>query len=83
MNIGLLAIVMGSLIIQSGSEATSKSIVKVGQSIEIAGRDIRLGLKDAGNGIGNGIGFGLISFALAYFAVGMARQEPPGDTSKF
>jgi len=52
MKIGVLAIVMGSLIIQSGSEATSKSIVKVGQSIEIAAKDIRLGLKDAENGIG-------------------------------
>ena len=54
MRLGVLTIIMATLIVESGTDKTSKSISDVGK-----------GISDAGNGVGMGIAIGLTAIALS------------------
>jgi len=63
MRLGVLTVIMVSLVVESGTDKTSKGIIlagnSIGNGIANAGNGIGSGIANAGNGIGNGIGLGI------------------------
>ena len=75
MRLGALTIIMVSLIVESGTDKTSKSIIlagnSVGNGIANAGNSVGNGIANAGSGIGNGIAYAGSGIGLG-FGLGLA-----------